>query len=202
MIETADLSHWQSGPSGGPIDFAAMKAGGISAIMLKATQGSSWIDPTFVSRVVAAQAAGLLVGCYHFSDASSPIAQASHFLTIAGSIPKLALDIEPNGMGDTVSVVQAAEIVARIQSATGKLPMVYISRWGPTGTGAGLPNSILARCDLWLPSYSSNPVCPDGWDTWRVWQHTNAGTVPGVSGPCDRNYFSGTVEELATWWSL
>src|SRR6202007_706694 len=36
-----DLSHWQA-----PVDFLKAKAGGIAAVILKATQGSQWIDAT------------------------------------------------------------------------------------------------------------------------------------------------------------
>jgi lysozyme len=198
----ADLSHWQSGPAGKAIDFAAMKAAGIAAVLLKATQGSSWIDATFVQRAVAAREAGLLVGAYHFVDASAPLAQANHFLTVAGGISRLAVDIEPNGMGDTVSIAQAAEIVARIQMATARLPLVYIGRDGPSGTGAGLPNSVLSRCPLWLPEYGvSSPTLPAGWPTWHLWQHTETGSVPGVAGDCDRSYYNGILDGLTAWWS-
>lgn len=196
-----DLSHWQTGPNGGPIDFAAMKTSGILAVMLKASQGSSWVDSTFVGRVAAAQAAGLLVGAYHFMDATAPVAQATHFLSLARALPRLAIDIEPNGMGTTGSIAQAAEIVACIHSAIGRLPTVYMGRWGPTGDGAGLPNAILSRCPLWLASYTTNPIPPPGWDSWQIWQYTDAGTVPGVASTCDRNRFNGSADDLTAWWT-
>lgn len=203
MIDAVvDLSHWQSGPAGpgSAIDFAAMRTAGTLAVILKATQGSSWIDATFVARSAAARAAGLLVGAYHFADGSDPAAQAAHFLTIAGILPRLVIDVEPNGMGDTISIAQAAEIVARIHQANGRLPAVYIGRWGPTGDGAGLPNSVLSRCNLWLSAYSSHPIPPPGWDTWMLWQYTDAGIVPGIGSPCDCSRFNGSSDDLAAWW--
>jgi lysozyme len=197
MIDVVlDLSHWQS-----PVNFAAVEASGVLAVILKATQGASWVDFTFIERSSAARAAGLLVGAYHFADASDPCAQVGNFLGIAGSMPRLAIDIEANGMGDTVSIAQAAELVARLQMATGKLPLVYMGRWGPTGDGAGLPNSVLTRCPLWLPEYGPNPVPPDGWDMWTLWQYTSSGDCPGVGGICDRSQFSGTADDLAAWWA-
>lgn len=54
-----DLSHWQA-----PVDFSKAKEAGIVAVILKATQGSKWIDATFTQRFTAATAAGLLVGAY------------------------------------------------------------------------------------------------------------------------------------------
>lgn len=198
-----DLSHWQAGPGGGPndpIDFTAMRAGGVVAVILKATQGSNWIDGTFVGRAIAAHLAGLLVGAYHFCDASSPTTQASHFLSLARSLPRLAIDVEPNGIGTTASVAQAAEVAALVHQAVGKLPAAYIGRWGPTRDGAGLPNPVLARCPLWLSEYGSNPVPPLGWTTWTLWQHTETGACPGVAGHVDRSYFNGTTDALVAWW--
>jgi lysozyme len=203
MIDViVDLSHWQSGPTGpgSAIDFVAMRSAGVLAVILKATQGSAWVDATFVARSAAARAAGLLVGAYHFADGSDPAAQATHFLTIAGALPRLAIDVEPNGMGDTISIAQAAELVARINQASGKLPAIYIGRWGPTGDGTGLPNAVLARCDLWLPAYGAQPNPPSGWEAWTLWQYTDAGIVPGIGSPCDRSRFNGSADDLAAWW--
>jgi lysozyme len=190
-----DLSHWQA-----PVDFAAVKAGCVAAVILKATQGASWVDATFVGRAAQALRAGLLVGAYHFADASNPLQQAAHFLNIAGSLPVLAIDIEPNGLGDTVSVAQAAELAARLQMATGHLPIVYMGRWGPAGNGAGLPNAVLARCPLWLPEYGNAPIPPAGWANWTLWQYTETGTVAGVGSQCDRSRFSGSLADLTAFW--
>src|ERR1700751_5579262 len=73
-----DLSHWQA-----PVDFAQAKSAGIVAVILKATQGSNWIDVTFKGRYAAASAAGLLVGAYHFLDNSAPEYQLENFLSVA-----------------------------------------------------------------------------------------------------------------------
>jgi lysozyme len=197
-----DLSHWQ-----GPIDFARAKSAGIAAVILKATQGSHWIDATFAQRCVAAAAAGLLVGAYHFLDNSSPELQVANFLSIAEGCPVLALDAEPNDIGGTVTVAQTAEAAARLQMATGNPPLVYVNRYGPDERGTGLPNSVLSRCPLWLPAYNSRPVCPPGWSKWALWQHTDGSVgsdivpVAGI-GRCDRSRFAGTTAELTTWWKM
>jgi lysozyme len=195
-----DLSHWQT-----PVDFLKAKAAGIVAVILKATQGSQWIDTTFTQRFAAATEAGLLVGAYHFLDASPPELQIGNFLSIAEGCPVLALDAEPNDIGGTVTVAQAAEAAARLQMATGNAPLVYISRYGPDERGTGFPNSVLSRCPLWLPAYNSRPICPQGWSNWTLWQHSDGSVgsdvapVPGI-GKCDRSRFAGTVAELAAWW--
>lgn len=195
-----DLSHWQA-----PVDFAKVKSAGIAAVILKATQGLNWIDATFAPRFAAATAAGLLVGAYHFLDNSAPELQVGNFLSVTAGCPVLALDAEPNDIGDTVTIAQAAEAAARLQMATGNTPLVYVSRYGPDERGTGFPNGVLSRCPLWLPEYGSRPVCPAGWSNWKLWQHTDGRVgpdvvpVPGI-GQCDRSRFAGTVAELAAWW--
>jgi len=100
MIECADFSHWQTS-----VDFVALKAAGVAAVFLKATQGEGWIDQTFTQRCVEAHAAGLLYGAYHFCDDSPPAMQTAHFLAVAaGCTPVLALDV-PSGIDATTGTV-------------------------------------------------------------------------------------------------
>jgi lysozyme len=196
-----DLSHWQAA-----VDFACAKSAGIVAVILKATQGAQWIDATFAKRFAAARAAGLLVGAYHFLDNSSPQLQVAHFLSVAEGCRVLALDAEPNGIGGTVTIAQTAEAAARLHMATDRAPLLYVGRYGPDGRGTGLPSRILAQCPLWLPAYSSRPVCPPGWSEWMLWQYTDGKVgsdvvpVPGI-GRCDRSRFAGTIPKLAAWWN-
>src|SRR5947209_3786817 len=156
-----DLSHWQT-----PVDFARAKSAGIVAVILKATQGSDWMDVTFAQRYAAATASGLLVGAYHFLDHSPPELQMENFLPVAEGCSVLALDAEPNAIGGTVTVAQTAEAAGRLNMATGCLPLIYINRYGPDQRGTGLPNNVLSRCLLWLPGYSSGPVCSPGCAEW------------------------------------
>src|SRR5712672_912924 len=121
-----DLSHWQA-----PVDFARAKSAGIAAVILKATQGSDWIDVAFAQRSAAAAASGLLVGAYHFLDNSPPELQVENFLSVAEGRSVLALDAEWNAIGGTVTVAQVAEAAGRLHMATGSMPLIYINRYGP-----------------------------------------------------------------------
>jgi lysozyme len=196
-----DLSHWQAS-----IDFVEAQSTGIAAVILKATQGARWVDATFIPRFAAATAAGLLVGAYHFLDGTAVECQMKHFLAVvADTCPVLALDAETNEIGTTVTITQTAEAAARLAMATGRAPLVYVGRYGPDQHGTGLPNGILSRCPLWLPSYGRRPICPPGWSAWKLWQHTDGHVgsdvipVPGI-GACDRSKFAGTIDELRPWW--
>ncbi len=194
-----DISHYENVSQ----DFVTTANAGIAAVILKATQGIGFVDPTFLPRAAEARAAGLEVGAYHFLDGSSPAEQVAHFLTVAtseGGVDWLAIDWEPYPSSQA-SVMQAATAVASVQAATGRWPVIYMNRYMLTA-----PNQTLSRCSLWLAEYGSRPVCPPGFTQWRLWQHTDGqvGTapapVPGI-GPCDRSRFAGTVEQLKAWWT-
>jgi lysozyme len=194
-----DISHYQTVSQ----NFSITAAGGIAAVILKATQGTGFIDPTFLPRVAEARAAGLLVGAYHFLDGSNPAQQVANFLTIAkseGGVDWLAVDWEPYPSSQA-SVIGAAQAVASIQAATGSWPILYTIRYMLSA-----PNTTLSRCPLWLAEYGSNPVCPPGWTEWNLWQHTDGQIgsgvvpVPGI-GPCDRSRFAGTIVQLGQWWT-
>jgi lysozyme len=193
-----DISHYDNVSQ----DFVATAAAGIIAVIMKATQGTSFIDPTFLPRVSEARAAGLEVGAYHFLDGSSPAAQAANFLKVAvfeGMVDWLALDWEPNSASQA-SVMQAAKMAASVQAATRRWPVLYTIRYMLSA-----PNVTLSNCPLWLAEYGTRPICPPGFTAWRLWQHTDGrvgsdvAPVPGI-GPCDRSKFAGTPAELLAWW--
>ena len=194
-----DISHYENVSQ----DFVTTAQAGIAAVILKATQGTGFVDPTFLPRVAEARAAGLLVGAYHFLDSSSPAEQVAHFLTVAvseGMVNWLALDWEPYPASQA-STIQAATAAASVQAATGKWPILYTIR-----SMLSAPNKTLSNCPLWLAEYGTRPICPPGFSAWQLWQHTDGQVgsavvpVPGV-GPCDRSKFAGTVDKLRAWWS-
>lgn len=193
-----DISHYENVSQ----DFVVTAKAGILAVILKATQGTGFIDPTFLERVIEARAAGLLVGAYHFLDGTSPAAQAAHFLTVAVSeamVNWLALDWEPYPSSQA-NVMQTATAAASIQAATGRWPVLYTIRSMLTA-----PNKTLSNSPLWLAEYGTRPICPPGFTKWSLHQYTdgqvgpNPQPVPGI-GLCDRSMFAGTAAQLKTWW--
>ena len=192
-----DLSHWEA-----QVDFVQAKTAGIAAVILKATQGTGFLDPTFASRAVAAHAAGLLLGAYHFFDTSDPTAQAGYFLaTVARTgIPMLmALDFEPSATNQMMEN-EAGVFLSTVKTRVGSWPVLYTGRWDVAPAQRNFQ-----QCALWLAEYGSDPVCPPGWSEWKLWQHNDGQIgsgvvpVPGI-GRCDRNRFAGTVSQLGQWW--
>jgi len=198
-------------------DFRLVRASNILAVVHKASEGDFYADPKCVERRSQAEAAGLLWGAYHFGKGdASGAQQAAFFLESSRPGPKtlLALDIEPNegDPSNSMTLEQAEAFVQAVASATGRLPLVYVH---PTwANGAPItPDSILARCGLWVVDYRASPRIPLAWATsgWRLWQyasdnyagrraHSHTRIVQGLDR-CDRNLFNGDVAGLYRFWN-
>jgi lysozyme len=197
-------------------DFRLVRASNILAVIHKASEGDFYADPMCAERRSQAEAAGLLWGTYHFGKGdSSGAQQAAFFLDSSRPGPRtlLALDLEPNegDPSNSMTLDQAEAFVQAVASATGRLPLVYVH---PTwANGRITPDSILARCGLWVVDYHDSPEIPLAWATsgWRLWQyasdnyagrraHGHTRIVQGLDR-CDRNLFNGDVAALYRFWN-
>src|SRR5579883_245443 len=207
--------------------FRLVRQSNILAVIHKASEGGDYADSACAARRPQAEAAGLLWGTYHFGTGQlSSREQAQFFLAASRPGPKtlLALDLEANDSdpSNSMTLGQAEEFVRTVAEATGRLPVVYVHPIWANGDplpGSGLsfgaqitPDSILARCGLWVADYHDSPEIPLAWAAtgWRLWQYAgdeNAGhpaynqtmLVQGVSH-CDRNLFNGDAATLRAFW--
>src|SRR6476646_3093386 len=62
-IQGLDVSHYQ-----GTINWTSVKNAGYSFTFMKATQGNTYVDPTFATNITGATSKGIYVGPYHFCD--------------------------------------------------------------------------------------------------------------------------------------
>jgi lysozyme len=190
-----DISHWNASP-----DFAAAKAGGMLAVIQKATQGLDYVDPTLLANRANARAAGLMFGVYHFIVGGDGAAQGARFLSYAQPGDLLALDFEPNPAGPSASLADAEAFV-------GALPITPLLYGGAFGLLAGpaVPQALL-DCPLWLAQYrAAPPTLPAGWSKFTLWQYADghvvpAEPVPGI-GLCDRDEFNGDGADLVAFWA-
>ena len=201
-------------------DAAAAKAGGIIALIHKASEGKDWRDPGFAANIARARAAGMSVGAYHFASASAPgAAQADFFLSVTGtSLDVLrVLDIEsnPNVAAGSMDIANAAAFVARVRAVTGRWPIFYSypARIAELMHGASPADiAMVANCKLWLAQYGDPPKhVPLPWGDWWMWQYSDYANgpsdliryprdTPGF-GRVDRSCFRGTTQELAAAWA-
>jgi GH25 family lysozyme M1 (1,4-beta-N-acetylmuramidase) len=199
-----DLSHHN-----GNVDLNRAKQAGILAVIHKATQGVGMFDTKYEINRQKARAAGLFWGAYHFGTKANGAAQADFFLSKANAdaATLLVLDYEPNG-NLTMTLDQAKAFISRVNEVTGRFPGLYSGSLIKQQLAGQAIDPILSQCFLWIAQYAPIPTnIPPTWPNWTLWQYTDgvAGppphTVEGI-GPCDRDQFNGTVEQLRQLWDV
>lgn len=197
---TIDVSHHQAS-----VDFARLRAAGIVAVIAKATQGVSYVDPCYHARRTEALAQSILWGAYHFGEPGNVAAQVAHFLDTVQPTASdlLVLDWEDSG-GLAMTVREAEAFVERVALEThGRWPGLYSGQSFLQEQLGTTTVSPLGTCFLWIARYSrQQPVVPPLWDCWSFWQYSDQGRVPGVQGPCDRSRFNGELEQLYRLWGV
>ncbi|MGC6588010.1 GH25 family lysozyme [Paenibacillus sp. Dod16] len=200
-VQGIDVSHWQ-----GKINWQQVKADGREFAFIKATQGTARVDPRFYENAKGARGAGLLVGAYHFMDAITVQAakqQATHFaetMKKAGDVfelpPVMDYENNPGNLNKATINVIALAFLNEVERLTGCRPMIY------TGNAFAVNfDTSLGSYPLWIARYSNTRVPDDraAWKRWTIWQFSDSGKVPGISGNVDLNEFDGTLNDLKAW---
>jgi lysozyme len=193
-VEGVDVSVWQ-----GDIDWKKVRASGRAFAVIRVSDGAYHFDSKFDQNWSGAKAAGLARGVYQFFRASQDgTAQADMLLEHVGSdvgeIDPVA-DVEvSDGVSAATMNTHLAQWMTRIEQATGRTPIIYTSP-GLWGSLSG--SSQFAAEGLWVANWGvSCPSVPSPWSTWKFWQYSNKGTVPGISGAVDLDRFNGTLAQL------
>ncbi|KAK4246162.1 glycoside hydrolase [Corynascus novoguineensis] len=199
-VQGFDISHYQSS-----VDFAAAYKSGARFVIIKATQGTSYLDPKFSSHYTGATEAGLIRGAYHFAHPgqSTGEAQADYFLAHGGgwssdgiTLPGM-LDLETYNAGQcwglsTSGMVSWIKAFSdRYHSKTGVYPLLYTNpSWWKACTGNS--NAFVNTNPLVLARYSSSPgEIPGGWPYQTIWQNSDSYTYGG-----DSDIFNGDINGL------
>ncbi len=168
--------------------------------MAKATEGTTYTDATFATNWHGMASAGLVRGAYHFArPGSDPLAQASHFVSTVANAGgfntsktlQLVLDLEAND-GKSPSAVYSwtKAFIERVHNLTGKPGIIYTGYYFWKDSVQGSSNF---DAPLWIASYTSAKPAgiPSPWSGvgWAFWQYSSSGSVSGVSGNVDTDYF-------------
>lgn len=200
FVAGIDVSHWN-----GVVPFGLVRGTGARFVLMKATQGTTFVDPAFSRHLASARAAGLVVGPYHFYDYRiGGRAQADHMLdTLAevGGLPRslpLVIDVEcfpPFGAADQAYVrVQLRAFVGRIYERTGRLPMFYTSWYMWRNVTGGDPS--FGDLPLWVACWRcARPALPTGWVDWDFWQ-VGSVVIDATGDRLGSDIFGGDAEEL------
>lgn len=197
-----DVSHYQ-----GSINWSSVKSAGIKFAYIKATESTTYKDPTFNANYLNAYNAKVIRGAYHFArpNLSSGAAQATYFAGHGGAwsrdnltLPGM-LDLEGGCYGKSASAMQSwiLDFYNTYKAKTGRDVVIYTSAsWWNSCTGSW--SGMSARSPLFAAHWTSaaSPTIPKGFPYWTFWQYTDSGSVSGVSGAVDRDRFSGDAGRL------
>ena len=192
IYDGIDVSGWQ-----GNIDYSEVASSGIEIVYMKASEGTSFVDPYFNQNYTNAKANGLKVGFYHYLTArsnSEAVAQANFFVsTISGMTPdcRLAMDFESFGSLSTEEINEIGlTFMQTVESLSGKEMVIY----SDTSNASNIFGGGLTKYPLWVAQYEVEEPTPNGnWDSWVGWQYTDAGEISGINGYVDRDRFTDGI---------
>ena len=175
----------------GKIDWTKVKAAGVQFAMLRAGYGryDNQKDEQFEANYKGATAAGIPVGAYHYSYATTAEQAKQEAEVFLGWIKgknltyPVAFDIEDKKQANLgVSVISdIIRAFCEAVEAAGYYVVVYANKdW--------LTNRIDADCksryDIWLAQWTSKPTYTG---SYGMWQYTSDGAVDGIAGRVDMN---------------
>nr|MBQ8253467.1 N-acetylmuramoyl-L-alanine amidase [Lachnospiraceae bacterium] len=196
IMRGIDVSKFQ-----GDVDWQQVREAGVEFVMLRLGirgygTGEMKMDDRFYENYQGATQAGMKVGVYFFSAAineEEAVEEADYVLRAVSDCViemPVVFDTEPifydDARTDDLTPNQLTAITkafcGRIRSA-GYEPMIYTNAKRFTTV---LQLEELEEYDKWLADYRSAPDYPYA---FKMWQFTEKGTVPGISGNVDMNLY-------------
>lgn len=202
-ISGIDVSYYQ-----GNVDWPSVRNAGAVFAIARATYGSTKVDPQFSTYWPAIKNAQLIRGAYHFFLASQdPEEQANLFIKTVGTLSEgdlpPTLDVEADSGTSSSLVSDVQTWLNLVEQKLGMTPIIYTA---PSYWNDNL-NSSFSKYPLWVAEYGvSTPKSVNGWSNWTFWQHSQSGSINGISGTVDQDYFNGSSNDLQAFaqfsWSV
>ena len=192
-----DVSNYQ-----GDIDWEQVADAGVEFVMLRVgfrgyTEGTLNMDNRFAQNAEGAAEAGLKVGVYIFSTATSEeeaIAEAEFVLSAIEDYDidyPVVYDWEANSRSyrnynlDNETLTNAAIAFCERVAEEGYTPMIYFNL--PVGY-LRYDLSALTEYDFWLAQYPQEDMMyPTMYYNFQMWQYSDSGSIPGIQGRVDMN---------------
>lgn len=183
----------------------------VDFVIIKATGGTSYVNPVCDRHYQQAKKAGVKRGVYHYAGegnrVNSALTEADHFVdNIDGYLGDaiLALDLEASKLvGSKDPVGWAKKWLDRVHERTGIKPVIYIN--ADVERRLDWSRVVAADYGLWLAQWPSNSTegfgrtDPPGVEHWGIvalWQFSGHGRIPGYPNDLDLDVFLG---DEAAW---
>ena len=193
FLNGVDIASYQSG-----INPARLST--TDFVIVKFTQGTSYLNPYADRQYSEAKAAGKLLGAYHYGAGRSATAEAQYFVNCLGSRVGeciLALDWEGkqnSAFGTGKDVTWCKTFLDEVLRLTGVRPLIYMSKsvcrrynWSP----------VAQNYPLWCAQYGSNAKTDyqsspwtdnngfGAWDKDTIRQYSSHGRITGYNDEID-----------------
>jgi GH25 family lysozyme M1 (1,4-beta-N-acetylmuramidase) len=188
-----DVSHWKAG-----IDLT-----GAVAVMAKATEGTSYVDPSYAGFKAQAASHGSVFVAYHFLLAGNAAAQAAFAYSVVGDTP-LCVDVETRALPlSNPSMADLLTFVDTYRSLGGTVWLVYLPSWywaqAPFNR-ASLQPLIDRGLLLWSSHYVAYSETGIGWNAYggmtpTIYQYS-CSTPFGNQPLVDFSAYKGTIAEF------
>lgn len=207
MLNGIDISNHQGGMN---LKSVLAQNPTTRIVIVKASEGVSFVDANMGGFVDAALAKGCLVGIYHYArpERNTALAEAAFFLKYFQKYKGRAVPVLDWESPGASNVVWAEKWLDRVALATGSTPMFY--------TYESVENKYnftpINKYPLWIAKYKDHGIDRNfdmgdagpkptvkHWSKYWMWQWTSAGRLKGYSGNLDCNAFYGTADDWNKW---
>jgi lysozyme len=195
-IRGIDISHYQGNIDWELLKNATLNGEPIRFAIMKATEGTDFLDEYFNYNFDMAREIGLIRGAYHFFlPSESPRLQAEYFIEKVhlqeGDFPPV-LDIEHPGNLTPEQIRNAAlEWLQIIEERYDIKPIIYTNY---KFKKKYLNDSLLNTYPYWIAHYYVDTLEYTG--EWKLWQYTDNGKIDGIKGTTDFNIYNGSMYDL------
>ena len=189
-----DVSKWN-----GNIDWTSVKNSGIDYVIIRAGYGTSTVDPQFENYIQGASNAGLKVGVYWFSYATSPenakIEAQSCLNTISKYKNNINYPVFFDFEYDSVTYAKNKGVNVTKSLAT-EIAQSFLSTVKSSGYSTGIytnndfgstyfSDDLHYANNLWIAQYGSTNTFKK---PYSMWQYSETGSVDGIKTKVDLNY--------------
>ena len=195
-----------------PLDWSAIKAQGVDFVILKAGSTKSGIEPTFLMDYEGARAAGLEIGVYYYTYATTIEGIRADAEALLGYLEgkkfeyPIYLDLEDpslEALGKNYLSDMCEAFIVTLQE-NGYYAALYSNHnWLTYILDSA---KMFSLYDVWYARY---PLTEK--PTWNeekygkqlgMWQYSDSGTLDGFSYPFDMNYAYKDYSEIMKKWGL
>ena len=189
-----DVSKWN-----GNVDWKSVKNAGADYVIIRAGYGTSTVDEKFYQNIEGARDAGLKIGIYWFSYATSTEVAKKEANKCLQVISKYKDNITYPVFFDyeyaSRDYAEKQGVTVTKELAT-KMANTFINTIKSAGYPTGLytnkdfgnryfSEDIINSNNLWVAQYANKNTYGRAYD---MWQYTETGKIPGISGNFDLNY--------------